>query len=149
HRLPGRNPHAAAQSHSAEEFVHRRRVLGRERGARAEAARKQCARSLQAARRRQDQAAHLGALSLGRRRQGDPRADGSHRDRQARGDDGMSAGAAIVAAWLVWLVTWVMAAGWSARTASHHDLGAESPSRVLTLAALVVMIASYYPVGFA
>lgn len=61
----------------------------------------------------------------------------------------MSAGAAIVAAWLVWLVTWVMAAGWSARTASHHDLGAESPSRVLTLAALVMMIASYYPVGFA
>lgn len=61
----------------------------------------------------------------------------------------MSAGAAIVAAWLVWLVTWVMAAGWSARTASHHDLGAESPSRVLTLAALVMLIASYYPVGFA
>lgn len=61
----------------------------------------------------------------------------------------MSAGAAIVAAWLLWLVTWVMAAGWSARTASHHDLGAESPSRVLTLAALVMLIASYYPVGFA
>lgn len=61
----------------------------------------------------------------------------------------MSAGAAIVAAWLVWLVTWVMAAGWSARTASHHDLGAESPSRVLTLAALVMLMASYYPVGFA
>jgi protein-S-isoprenylcysteine O-methyltransferase Ste14 len=61
----------------------------------------------------------------------------------------MSPGAAIVAAWLVWLVTWVLAAGWSARTASHHDLGAESPSRVLTLAALVMLIASYYPVGFA
>ncbi|HVK81760.1 MAG TPA: isoprenylcysteine carboxylmethyltransferase family protein [Verrucomicrobiae bacterium] len=61
----------------------------------------------------------------------------------------MSAGAAIVAAWLVWLVTWVMAAGWSARTASHHDLGAESPSRVLTLAALVMLIASYYRVGSA
>jgi protein-S-isoprenylcysteine O-methyltransferase Ste14 len=61
----------------------------------------------------------------------------------------MSASAAIVAVWLVWLVTWVMAAGWSARTASHHDLGAESPSRVLTLAALVMLIASYYPVGFA
>jgi protein-S-isoprenylcysteine O-methyltransferase Ste14 len=42
-----------------------------------------------------------------------------------------------------------MAAGWSARTASHHDLGAESPSRVLTLAALVMLIASYYPVGLA
>jgi protein-S-isoprenylcysteine O-methyltransferase Ste14 len=61
----------------------------------------------------------------------------------------MSPSAAIVAVWLVWLVTWVMAAGWSARTASHHDLGAESPSRVLTLAALVMLIASYYPVGFA
>ena len=61
----------------------------------------------------------------------------------------MSPSAAIVAVWLAWLVTWVMAAGWSARTASHHDLGAESPSRVLTLAALVMLIASYYPVGFA
>lgn len=55
-------------------------------------------------------------------------------------------GAAIVAAWLVWLVTWILAAGWSARTASHHDLGAESPSRVLTLAALVMFIGSYWPV---
>ncbi len=61
----------------------------------------------------------------------------------------MSPSAAIVAVWLAWLVTWVMAAGWSARTASHHDLGAESPSRVLTLAALVMLIASYYPVGLA
>lgn len=61
----------------------------------------------------------------------------------------MSPSTAIIAAWLVWLVTWIMAAGWSARTASHHDLGAESPSRVLTLAALVMLIASYYPVGFA
>jgi len=58
----------------------------------------------------------------------------------------MSANAAIVAAWLVWLVTWIMAAGWSARTAAHHDLGAESPSRVLTLAALIMFIASYWPV---
>lgn len=57
----------------------------------------------------------------------------------------MSAGAAIVAAWLIWLVTWILAAGWSARTASHHDLGAESPSRVLTLAAIVMVIASYWP----
>jgi protein-S-isoprenylcysteine O-methyltransferase Ste14 len=54
---------------------------------------------------------------------------------------------AIAAAWLVWLVTWVLAAGWSARTASHHDLGAESPSRVLTLAAVVMILASYWPVG--
>ncbi|MGE0743363.1 MAG: isoprenylcysteine carboxylmethyltransferase family protein [Hyphomonadaceae bacterium] len=60
----------------------------------------------------------------------------------------MSAGAAIVAAWLVWLVAWIMAAGWSARTASHHDLGAESPSRVLTLAAIVMLMAAYYPVAF-
>lgn len=59
----------------------------------------------------------------------------------------MNPSAAIVAAWLVWLVTWVMVSGWSARTASHHDLGAESPSRVLTLAALVMLIASYYPVA--
>jgi len=57
----------------------------------------------------------------------------------------MSADAAIVAAWLIWLVTWILAAGWSARTASHHDLGAESPSRVLTLAAIVMLIASYWP----
>jgi protein-S-isoprenylcysteine O-methyltransferase Ste14 len=57
----------------------------------------------------------------------------------------MSAGAALVALWLAWLVTWVLAAGWSARVASHHDLGAESPSRVLTLAALVMFIASGWP----
>lgn len=58
----------------------------------------------------------------------------------------MNPSGAIVAAWLVWLVTWIMAAGWSARVASHHDLGAESPSRVLTLAALIMIAASYYPV---
>jgi protein-S-isoprenylcysteine O-methyltransferase Ste14 len=52
---------------------------------------------------------------------------------------------AIAAAWLVWLVSWILAAGWSARTASHHDLGAESPSRVLTLAAVVMILASYAP----
>ena len=57
-------------------------------------------------------------------------------------------GSTIVAAWLLWLVTWILAAGWSARTASHHDLGAESPSRVLTLAALVMFIASYWPIGW-
>ncbi len=53
--------------------------------------------------------------------------------------------AAIAAAWLVWLVSWILASGWSARTASHHDLGAESPSRVLTLAAVVMILASYSP----
>ncbi len=58
----------------------------------------------------------------------------------------MSPGAAIVALWLVWLVTWVLAAGWSARVAAHHDLGAESPSRVLTLAALIMFIVSGWPV---
>lgn len=58
----------------------------------------------------------------------------------------MTPSAAIVALWLVWLVTWVLAAGWSARVASHHDLGAESPSRVLTLAALIMFIASGWPV---
>jgi protein-S-isoprenylcysteine O-methyltransferase Ste14 len=58
-------------------------------------------------------------------------------------------GAAIAAAWIVWLLTWILAAGWSARTASHHDLGAESPSRVLTLAALVMILTSYWPMGFA
>lgn len=51
----------------------------------------------------------------------------------------------IAAAWIVWLVTWILAAGWSARTAAHHDLGAESPSRVLTLAAVVMILASYWP----
>jgi protein-S-isoprenylcysteine O-methyltransferase Ste14 len=51
----------------------------------------------------------------------------------------------IAATWIVWLVVWVLAAGWSARTASHHDLGAESPSRVLTLAAVVMILASYWP----
>lgn len=57
----------------------------------------------------------------------------------------MSPGAAIVAAWFVWLMTWILAAGWSARVASHADLGAESPSRVLTLAAVVMIVASYWP----
>jgi protein-S-isoprenylcysteine O-methyltransferase Ste14 len=53
---------------------------------------------------------------------------------------------AIVATWIIWLVTWILAAGWSARVAAHHDLGAESPSRVLTLAAIVMMLMSYWPV---
>ncbi len=57
----------------------------------------------------------------------------------------MTPGAFIAAAWIVWLVVWILAAGWSARTASHHDLGAESPSRVLTLAAVVMILASYWP----
>ena len=56
--------------------------------------------------------------------------------------------AAIIGAWLIWLVTWILAAGWSARVASHHDLGAESPSRVLTLAAIVMLLASYWPVAW-
>ncbi|HYD86356.1 MAG TPA: isoprenylcysteine carboxylmethyltransferase family protein [Vitreimonas sp.] len=57
----------------------------------------------------------------------------------------MSPSAAIVAAWIFWLVSWILAAGWSARTASRADLGAQSPSRVLTLAAVVMMIAAYWP----
>jgi protein-S-isoprenylcysteine O-methyltransferase Ste14 len=57
----------------------------------------------------------------------------------------MAPGAAIAAAWVIWLLTWILAAGWSARTASHHDLGAESPSRVLTLAAIVMLMTSYWP----
>ncbi len=57
----------------------------------------------------------------------------------------MTSGAFIAAVWIVWLVVWILAAGWSARTASHHDLGAESPSRVLTLAAVVMILASYWP----
>jgi protein-S-isoprenylcysteine O-methyltransferase Ste14 len=57
----------------------------------------------------------------------------------------MTPSAFIAAAWIVWLLTWILAAGWSARTASHHDLGAESPSRVLTLAAVVMILASYWP----
>lgn len=60
----------------------------------------------------------------------------------------LTPGAAIVAAWLLWLLSWVMAAGWSARTASHHDLGAESPSRVLTLAAIVMFVSSYWPLAW-
>lgn len=59
----------------------------------------------------------------------------------------MTPSAFIAAAWIIWLVLWILAAGWSARTASHHDLGAESPSRVLTLAAVVMMLASYWPVA--
>jgi protein-S-isoprenylcysteine O-methyltransferase Ste14 len=61
----------------------------------------------------------------------------------------LSPASAIVAAWLVWLVIWILAAGWSARTASHHDLGAESPSRVLTLAAIVMILISYWPISTA
>jgi len=57
----------------------------------------------------------------------------------------MTPSAFIAAAWIVWLVIWILAAGWSARTASHHDLGAESPSRVLTLSAVVMILASYWP----
>lgn len=60
----------------------------------------------------------------------------------------MTPASAIAAAWLIWLVSWILAAGWSARTASHHDLGAESPSRVLTLAAIVMILTSYWPMGF-
>jgi protein-S-isoprenylcysteine O-methyltransferase Ste14 len=59
----------------------------------------------------------------------------------------LTASSAIAAAWVIWLVSWILAAGWSARTASHHDLGAESPSRVLTLAAVVMILASYWPVA--
>jgi protein-S-isoprenylcysteine O-methyltransferase Ste14 len=55
---------------------------------------------------------------------------------------------AIAALWLIWLVSWILAAGWSARVAAHHDLGAESPSRVLTLAAIMMIMTSYWPVGF-
>jgi protein-S-isoprenylcysteine O-methyltransferase Ste14 len=55
---------------------------------------------------------------------------------------------AIAGAWLIWLVTWILAAGWSARVASHHDLGAESPSRVLTLAAIIMLLMSYWPVAW-
>jgi protein-S-isoprenylcysteine O-methyltransferase Ste14 len=55
---------------------------------------------------------------------------------------------AIAGAWVLWLVTWILAAGWSARVAAHHDLGAESPSRVLTLAAIVMMLMAYWPVGW-
>jgi protein-S-isoprenylcysteine O-methyltransferase Ste14 len=60
----------------------------------------------------------------------------------------MDPGAAIAGAWLIWLVTWILAAGWSARVAAHHDLGAESPSRVLTLAAIVMILTSYWPLRF-
>jgi protein-S-isoprenylcysteine O-methyltransferase Ste14 len=56
--------------------------------------------------------------------------------------------AAIAGTWLIWLVTWILASGWSARVASHHDLGAESPSRVLTLAAIVMLLMSYWPVAW-
>lgn len=61
----------------------------------------------------------------------------------------MTPAAAIVAAWLVWLVTWILAAGWSARTAAHHDLGAVSPSRVLTFGAIVMFVMSYWPAQWA
>lgn len=60
----------------------------------------------------------------------------------------MTPGSAIAAAWVIWVITWVLAAGWSVRTAAHHDLGAESPSRVLTLAAIVMIMTSYWPVSF-
>jgi protein-S-isoprenylcysteine O-methyltransferase Ste14 len=59
----------------------------------------------------------------------------------------MSPAHAIAAAWLIWLVSWILVSGWSARVASHHDLGAESPSRVLTLAAIVMIMTSYWPVS--
>jgi protein-S-isoprenylcysteine O-methyltransferase Ste14 len=55
---------------------------------------------------------------------------------------------AILLAWFAFLVSWVMGAGWSARLAAHDDLGAESPSRVLTLAAIVMLLASYWPLAW-
>jgi len=58
----------------------------------------------------------------------------------------MNPSALIAAAWIVWLLAWILAAGWSARVASHEDLGAESPSRVLTLAGVVTMVAAYWPI---
>ena len=51
----------------------------------------------------------------------------------------MSPGAAILAAWLVWLVSWILAAGWSARTAARAELGVESPTRVITFIGIVTM----------
>lgn len=54
---------------------------------------------------------------------------------------------AIFVAWILFLVAWIMVAGWSARAASHDDLGAESPSRVLTLAAIVMLLIAYSPQG--
>ena len=55
--------------------------------------------------------------------------------------------AAILIAWLVFLVAWIMASGWSARVASHDDLGAESPSRVLVIASVAMILVSYWPMG--
>ncbi len=52
---------------------------------------------------------------------------------------------AIFVAWVVFLIAWIMVAGWSTRAASHEDLGAESPSRVLTLAAIVMLLVAYRP----
>jgi len=54
---------------------------------------------------------------------------------------------AIFVAWIVFLLAWILIVGWSARTASHDDLGAESPSRVLTLAAIVMLLIAYRPQG--
>jgi len=53
----------------------------------------------------------------------------------------------IFVAWIAFLIVWVMVSGWSARAASHDDLGAESPSRVLTLAAIVMLLVAYRPQG--
>jgi hypothetical protein len=53
----------------------------------------------------------------------------------------------IFIAWIAFLIVWILVAGWSARTASHDDLGAESPSRVLTLAAIVMLLVAYRPQG--
>lgn len=55
--------------------------------------------------------------------------------------------AMILIAWLVFLVTWILAAGWSARVASHDDLGAESPSRVLVIASVAMILVAYWPMG--
>ena len=53
--------------------------------------------------------------------------------------------AAILIGWLAFLVTWIMASGWSVRVASHEDLGAESPSRVLVIASVAMILVSYWP----
>lgn len=55
----------------------------------------------------------------------------------------MTAAGAIAMSWLIWLLSWIIGAGWSARTAAHSDLGKESPARVLGLAGIIMLIVAY------
>jgi len=57
--------------------------------------------------------------------------------------------AAIYLAWLVWVVSWILAAVWSSRAQSRPGLRVEAAYRALTVVGVVMLFftASHAPVG--